>query len=81
MSITAIRSASQGRNLIARRLEDRTIRCQLADAVRTCAELQAANAILAQALEVEQVESTRLKQEIANLRRALRLAETKLDPR
>jgi len=80
MSI-AIRSASHGRNLIARRLEDRTTRYQLADAVRTCGELQAANATLERTLKIEQAEHDRLTQEIANLRRALRLAEAKLDPR
>lgn len=81
MSNRAIRSASDGRNRIARRLEDRTARRQLADSERTCAERQAADATLQRALEIEQVENIRLTQEIATLRRALRLAEARLDPR
>ena len=81
MGITAIRSATDGRNHVARRLEDRTTRHQLADATRACAELQAANATLQRALEDERMEAVRLAQEIANLRRALRLAEARLDPR
>jgi hypothetical protein len=81
MSIRAIRSASDGRNTIARRHEDRITRRQLTEAVRTCAELQAANAILQRTLRIEQAENTRLTQEIATLRRALRLVEARLDPR
>ena len=81
MSITAIRADRDARRSSVRRLEDRTTRRQLAEAMRANAELQAGKEGLAQALQIEQAENTRLAQEIANLRRALRLAEARLDPR
>lgn len=78
MGITQLRNASTGRRIAARGRNDHATR-KLAEATRTATELQAANLALQRALDIERFENSRLAQEIANLRRALRHAERALD--
>ena len=79
MSITPLRTAPAGRSRIAGRGRNDATTRKLADANRAAAELLASNAALQRELDIERFENTRLAQEIANLRRALRLAERALD--